>query len=656
MQYPQPSEHIRLIDSVLAGDREAIAQMDPAVRTSWQRCTADYQLDPLARREPVVIAHSDLNERQERLARLLALAKNEMTSLYQQVAGSGYAILLTDMDGVILNYVGDPLFTNAAARSGLQNGAVWSEEAQGTNGMGTCIIECRPLVVHKEAHFLAQHTGLTCSAAPIVDPRGKTIAILDASSESSMAQQHTMVLVNMSAQTIENRLFLCAFRNDFILRFHSRPEFVSTLGEGALAFDGSGNVLGANRSALFQLGLKCDNVLGQSLSQVFDTTLDALLALGRRQSFHPTPIHTSKDGRRFFGIVQLPEAALKTPAPVSRRDSSEGRPQRERTTTAGFEHLESSDAVIAENIRRARMITDRDIPLLIYGETGTGKGVFAKAFHDGSVRQGKPFIAVNCASIPESLIESELFGYRPGAFTGANRKGSRGKIAQANGGSLFLDEIGDMPLALQARLLRVLEEKEVVPLGGETPEKVDVNIISATHRSLPELMESGRFREDLFYRLHGMSITMPALRARTDKRELIAKLLWLEQNRANVDATITHEALEILARYSWPGNIRQLCNVLRTLVALCGGKAISVDDLPPEVKLPTVLSAPNEQTIEQVEPETPFDDPLSMAECTALLRELEALRWNIAKAARKLGLSRNTLYRKMKRYGIKPPR
>jgi transcriptional regulator of acetoin/glycerol metabolism len=274
--------------------------------------------------------------------------------------------------------------------------------------------------------------------------------------------------------------------------------------------------------------------------------------------------------------------------------------------------------------------------------------MFARALHNASSRYDNAFVAVNCASLPESLIESELFGYKAGAFTGANREGSRGKILQADGGTLFLDEIGDMPLHLQARLLRVLEEREVTPLGGEKPVKVSIKLVSATHHDIQGMVEEGTFREDLYYRLHGLSLTMPALRDRTDKTDLIKHIGQLEaitKEPLNWDP----EALKILENFRWPGNIRQLRNVMRTVTALCEENTVTVDDLPDEVREMAFYDELSEGT------EAPLN-ALAIAERDALLVELEEMHWNISRVAKKLDLSRNTLYRRMKRFGISPPR
>ncbi|MDQ3197332.1 MAG: GAF domain-containing protein [Pseudomonadota bacterium] len=249
--------HARYVQSLLDGGvKPGGAVADNSIMRSWWRCHSEHHLDPANRDDPIIVGRDELTGCQAGLADLMPTAKIEMANLYQQLAGSGYAIMLSNADGVLLNYFGDPSFTHAAAKTGLMPGAIWTEQHQGTNGIGTCICERQPLVIHHKEHYLARNIGLTCSAAPIFDHDGKLIAVLDASGESLLAQQHTLVLVNMSAQMIENRAFLGRFSRDHTLRFHSRPEFVGTLGEGAIALTAAGHVLAANRSALFQLGYR----------------------------------------------------------------------------------------------------------------------------------------------------------------------------------------------------------------------------------------------------------------------------------------------------------------------------------------------------------------------------------------------------------------
>jgi transcriptional regulator of acetoin/glycerol metabolism len=648
------ARHRKHVFSVIS-DEKAKTSVDARIFNSWQRCVNDHGLDPDNEHGPHFVDSKVLQESKERLSSLLNIARVEMANLYQQVAGSGHSILLTDNTGMIINYVGDPAFDEEAARRGLTEGAVWTEKHQGTNGMGTCLAEQRPLIIHQDEHFFSSNLSLTCTAVPIFDPSHKVIGVLDTSSKSSNAQQHTMALVKMSAKTIENRVFLCTFKNHYIMRFHSRPEFVNTLGEGLIAFQNDGTVLAATPSALFQLNFKsCEELRNHKIDELFDSPLQTLLHHSVYGSLHAVPIHQSEHSKRFFAIVQIPESE----SPGKQGSKSEKRPVTKRTaafTLGTQDPLEFGDPQMAQNIRIARRVLGRDIPILLHGESGTGKDVFAKAMHLASEYSEKPFVAINCASIPESLIESELFGYKAGAFTGASRNGSPGKIVQANGGTLFLDEIGDMPLSLQARLLRVLEEKEVVPLGGHTPVSVNLRVISATHRNLPDMVQEGSFREDLYYRLQGVKVTLPPLRERADRYNLIKHLIDIESRSDGRSLQVNEEVIERLSNYYWPGNIRQIRNVLRTMIALAESDRITVDDLVDDLLHEAHGSANGETNQPQVEEAKPHD-PLRNAERNALLQELERHRWNISNAAKSLMLSRNTLYRKMNCCNIARPR
>jgi transcriptional regulator of acetoin/glycerol metabolism len=627
------------------------------ITQSWIRCLDEYKLDPGTCAEPEVVPPAELQERQERLANVLAVAKVEMANLYQQLAGSGYAIMLTDHEGVLLNYFGDPAFTHAASKTGLMPGAVWSEPVQGTNGMGTCLFERRPLTVHQDEHYLSRNIGLSCAAAPIFDHQGGLVGVLDASGESRLAQQHTLALVSMSVQMIENRVFLHQFRHDYILRFHNRPEFVGTLSEGAIALSITGKVLAATRCALFQLGFSNrTELVGRDITEVFNITFSGLVDSSVRKGFHPVPVFEIHNGARFFAVVyqpvsapggrQSPGAALPSGAPPKIAAGSTG---------CALDTLQLGDPAMAANVAVAKRVLERNVPIMLLGETGTGKEMFARAIHASGSRASRPFVAINCASIPESLIESELFGYRSGAFTGASKDGQRGKLLQANSGTLFLDEIGDMPAALQARLLRVLEEREVVPLGSETPVKLDIRLISATHCDLQNKIGLGEFRADLYYRLQGVALTLPPLRERADRRALIRHLAT-EESDAGCQVELDEQLLALLDRQRWPGNVRQLRHLLRAMIALRETDRLTLRDLPPEYRTgAAALVAP------VYSPDAPPDipaaslNPLESAERRALLQELQRHDWNLSSVARQLSISRNTLYRKLQRLDIKPP-
>ncbi|MET0962169.1 MAG: sigma-54-dependent Fis family transcriptional regulator [Noviherbaspirillum sp.] len=612
------------------------------ITDSWIRCMREYSLDPGIVSDPYVVERVELQERQSRLAHVISAAKGEMANLFQQISGSGYAIMLTDADGVLMNFFGDPGFTHAASKTGLMPGAVWSERFQGTNGMGTALLEKRPTMVQQYDHFLFRNTGLICAAAPIFDASGEVLAVLDASGETHLAPKHVLDLVNMSVCAIENRIFLDAYAGRRFIQFHSRPEFVATLSAGVLAMDEGDRIVAATRNALLQLGVKSSDLVGHQLEEFLNVSFESLVRETSKPSKPIAPVFDSRFGRRFFAFGAAPRQAAVHPGQRPERAAdSDGR--------SPLQQLQfGPDPAMSHNVQAASRVLDRDVAILLCGETGTGKEMFAKAIHSSSQRARQPFVAINCASIPESLIESELFGYKSGAFTGASKEGQRGKIFQASGGTLFLDEIGDMPFALQARLLRVLEEREVVPLGSEAPVRIDIRVVSATHCDLLERIERHEFREDLYYRLQGLTLTMPPLRERGDRRELIQHMLAREQADAE-QVTMTPELLRALEQYRWPGNIRQLRNVLRTMVALRNADVLTVDDLPPEIQKSRQLQPVLEYREEQREP---CLNPLKLAEREALLQVLEQARWNVSTVARQLGVGRNTLYRKLERLNI----
>src|SRR2546429_2823530 len=636
---------VRLIDSVVRARSRSEGPSAPEyVKRSWLRCLNEYRLNPDSGADPVVVSRQDLLARKEQNLELVSFADVEMANLYQQLAGSGHSIILTDRDGVLLSYYGDPSFKGAASRAGLVPGALWSERYGGTNGMGTCLLERRPLIVHREQHFLARNTGLTCCAAPIFDHRSELVAVLDASGESDRAQQHTLVLVNMSAQMIENRLFLHRFRDAFVVRFHSRPELVGMWSEGIIALDPAGTVIAADRNALFQLGCKnAHDLVNAPLERLFDISLPTLIQRSHKQSFHPLPIYEARHGGRFFAVAYGPES--KGRGGVT-QVAMRGEPSTPTAARSALDELHFGDPSMARNIEAAKRVLSRDIPILLLGETGTGKELFARALHAASERADKPFVAVNCASMPEAEIQIELFGCRPGGIAAASREGRPSKIVQADGGTLFLDEIGDLPYALQARLLHVLEEREVIAPGAQAPIKVGIRLVSATHCKLEEKIRRGEFREDLFYRLQGLMLTLPRLADRTDKRGLI-RHVFAQEAAAAPKGSLSEDLIDALCSHQWPGNIRQLRNVLRAMIALRTSDLLQPADLPSDYGLRTQPTAPA--------PEMDSLNPLRRAEREALLRELDLEHGNISHVARKLGVGRNTLYRKMHRLHIQWP-
>ena len=644
-------------------------QGNDAITRSWSRCLNEYRLHPDRPRMPAIIESAALEDRRERKADVIDCARYEMTTLYQQLADADSAVVLTDTDGVIIHMVSSPAFAAEVAPLGLRTGGMWSEAEAGTNGMGTCIASAAPVAIRREDHFFTQFSQLTCSAVPVYDPSGEIAAVLDVSSRSKQMQQHLLVLLGMTARMIENRLIDQRFRNAHPLHFHSRPEFVYTLHEGKLAVGDDGYILAANRSALFQLGLQTmDEIRSRRIEDLFQTSLEDMLQRSMSSSFHPVVTYRANAALRFFAVARRPaSSATATVHPISAISAAPlGNPAplaaaRALARPAALRAVSPSSATFKDprllaHLETARRVIARQTPVLLWGETGSGKEVFARATHDASPHADGAFVAVNCASLPETLIESELFGYRAGAFTGAQRTGRRGKILQADGGTLFLDEIADMPLDLQARLLRVLDERQVTPLGTEDTHPVDFQLISGSHQNLPTLVREGRFREDLYYRLAGIELELPSLRERSDKRELIHDVLKTE---AGSDGSLSADAERLLMDYPWPGNIRQLRHVLRSAAALADGHPITREHLPALILHPALLHG--QATAAVSDPPAAGDEeaprpvklnPIQANERQVLLQMLEQHRWNVSNVAKALDVSRNTLYRKLHKLHI----
>ncbi|KVE32470.1 sigma-54-dependent Fis family transcriptional regulator [Burkholderia sp. TSV86] len=577
---------------------------------------------------------------------LYAHARPAMDALHTQIADTQSLVLLTDCDGVILHSVGDADFVAKAKRVALCPGVSWAEGERGTNAIGTALAAGQALAVHGNEHFLQANHVLTCSCAPIVDPFGHILGALDVSGDPRGFSPHTLALVKMSAQLIENQLFANQCADVLRVRFHAHGEFVDSLFTGLVAIDPSGALIAANRSAQFQLGASlpalqqrnCEALFGAAFATLVQhaheplTCVTLTLASGVR-------VHARCEfaQARRTAVTVPPPAAL--PAGAADADS-------DAITLAT---LDTGDPQVAAVLQRISKVRGRDLPVLVLGETGTGKEWLARALHHASPRSDGPFVAVNCAALPDTLIEAELFGYEDGAFTGARKRGSTGKIAQADGGTLFLDEIGDMPLAQQVRLVRVLQERAVVPLGGTRALPVDLRIVCATHRDLRAMVAEGTFREDLFYRINGLAVTLPPLAARTDLETLVARVLARLARREPMPTRISPAALAALARCRWPGNLRQLTNVLRTAGMFADEAAqIDVEHLPDDFWLDCSSPMPRQTTARHPD-ESAATLTLQDHQAALIDGALARHRGNVSAAARELGLARNTVYRHLRR-------
>ncbi len=626
--------------------------LTPLICDSHERSEA-FGLNTSSRPDYDVLPACELNLKLEQSRVLYAHAMPVMATLREQIVNTQSMIVLTDADGLVLHSTGDDDFLKRAEKVALRPGANWAESRQGTNAIGTAIAERSPTVVHGDQHYLAANRFLTCSSVPILDPYGELIGVLDVTGDHRSYHQHTMALAKMSVQMIENHLFASTFSETLRIRFHGRPEFLGTLMEGMVAFTSDGRFLSANRSAQFQLGLPLTALRAHTLSSLFGLPCSQLIDRMSSNQGRPIPLCLHD------GVVVSANVEYRRPAAAGFADrESRAAPSATARGAAGsfvkscgpsgLASLDTGDPQVAAVIAKIRRVIKRDIPILINGETGTGKELLAQAIHQDSPRACGPFVAVNCASIPETLIESELFGYEEGAFTGARRKGASGKLLQADGGTLFLDEIGDMPYALQARLLRVLQERLVNPLGSTKSIPVDVAIVCATHRDLREMIAEHRFREDLYYRLNGLVVKLPPLRERSDLAAVAQQMLRQEArcNANGFNLSIAPDVMRLFEQCRWPGNFRQLGNLLRTAAAMVEPDGqITTEHLPDDFF--DDLRACNSAPSTPVKPAAPTETILQEVTASAITKALERHRGNVSAAARALGISRNTIYRKV---------
>ena len=622
----------------------------PSIIDSSHKRSAAFGLNPCGAPDFSPIPKNDLGLLIERNRLLHAHAVPAMETLYQQIINTHNMVILTDADGVIVHSLGDDDFLEKADRVALKPGVAWSEQSKGTNAIGTAIAEKTPTLVHADQHYLAANHFLTCSAAPITDYQGNVVGVLDVSGDQRSFHKHTMALVRMSALMIENQLFSATFEESITLHFHARPEFIGTLMEGIASFTPGGRFLSANRTGLFQLGLSFSALQSHTFSSLFGLPVSALFdhyrtaspgllnlcmhsgvrVYGRAQLRLANGVHALTDNQEVLSAPSIPHATNQ--AHAARRLS-------------GLRYLNTGDPQLELVIDKVNKVLGRDIPILIMGETGTGKELLAQAIHNDSPRTMSPFVAVNCASIPETLIESELFGYEDGAFTGARKKGSIGKILQANGGTLFLDEIGDMPFGLQARLLRVLQERMVTPLGSGKSIPVNVELICATNHNLRDRIAKGLFREDLYYRLNGLVVKLPPLRERTDLEIVIKKILMSESGGTKY--SVAPELLALFHKHKWPGNFRQLTNLLRTAIIMAGDESeIGTRHMPDDFFDDIDTHASSAQPV-NTERMIATGANLEEVEHSVILKSLEAHGGNVSATARALGVSRNTIYRKV---------
>lgn len=599
------------------------------IKESWKRCQSK-GLNPSFMDMDHQLGEYELKVHSSQYEELLYFSTSILEDLYHSIKGTDFLLLIATPEGYIIDALGDPSFIKQANTVSLRRGANWLEDSKGTNAIGTAIVEKKPILVQGSQHFQEDNHFLTCAAAPIFSSDGTLLGILNMSSYRQNFHPFILGLVKSAAHNIEQSYQLDQMKrkpqikeSDLKFIYDRHPSSLFTVNK-------NGYVTRLNLAAARMIGNSESAAIGQPISDIIEGFNPKLLENDNNFVF--------KDQR--FTTYSLSNGDTDQPC-ILIQGETQGQTSK-LANRYNFKDILGNDSKLNEMISIAKKASELEISLLITGETGTGKELFAQSIHGASLRKNKPFIAINCSAIPESLLESELFGYEKGAFTGAKAQGHIGKFEAANGGTLFLDEIGDMPISAQATILRVLQEACITRIGGITPRPIDVRIIAATHKDLHKEMEEGRFRADLFFRLNGLTLKLPSLRERSDILLIAENILsHIPFRKENIE--LGEDAKQFILEYEWLGNFRQLKNVLQQAVFLTKQNHISKE------LLQSICNPKSGITMEEKHKQT---ISLKELEITVIKQVLEKTHGNISLASKQLNIGRNTLYRKLKAYNL----
>lgn len=611
---------VRARDALEKGHRFPVGALQPIVADSWQRCR-DIELDPRGTPRHSVVAFSDVKHRRETNAAMRLLALAEMQLLHSQIAGSNFMIALADADGIVLDTISDQHFADSDAGRSIIPGSMWNESERGTNALGLAAMAGKPVAIYGREHYFACHGHLSCMAAPIFNSDGEVLGLLDASCAHEARQEHTHALVRMAAAQIENGLIYQDASKSFVFAFHPRVEYLDTQSAGLISVSIDGAVLSLNRPG---------KALLQGLPMASGNHFDSLFEAG----FGP-----AIDGLLNGGVVRIRDRAGSGVFMVCRQIGERRTmlPKRSPPCLPVLVRKDDDPDFVSDDPAIKRSLGDLAeaaalcMPVHITGETGTGKELMARHVHRLSGRKGE-FVPVNCGAVPEELFIAEIFGHERGAFTNARAEGSPGLARAADRGTLFLDEVADIPLAAQTSLLRFLDSMEIRSIGGQKACKVDVQIVSATNRDLEEMVAQRLFRADLYYRLNAFMIRLPPLRSRSDFAGVVRHLM----EKMAPGTPVTDAAVSVLSQRKWPGNIRELKTALQRALVRRRAEYIDegcFDDAGPVAQLSSDCC----------------DDcrsrPLSRAKCQEIRLVYQKSDENISQTARMLGLSRTTVYK-----------
>jgi len=625
-------------------------EVRPIILNSWLHCRK-IGVDPMRKASPRPFLSKDgLNDLIQKNKVLIDVSRPVIDMIEIMVRGTGFVITLTEKKGYVLLFRGDGDILKMAEGNYFMPGCLRTNEHAGTNGIGLCLKEGVPLQITGAEHYKIPFHGWTCSAAPICSGQGKLLGVINLSGQSIGRHKHTLALVTAAAETINSQLrerTLIEEKQSLNLMLTTIFDSIS---DGVIAIDNGLRILNMNKSAARMLDLTVESAVGKGIHEIVPPR-DPLIRrlISRDSSAQKTTFFNVRHDKsyvcRIDSVLKATGEKSGSILTLTRRHEIINIAKRIGGNYARFEFddIKGKSPELLKQIELAKVAAKANSRILITGESGTGKELFAQAIHNLSRRRNEPFVAISCAAIPRDLIESELFGYKGGAFTGARREGMVGKFELANRGSLFLDEINGLPLELQGKLLRALQQNEIIRLGASQPTPVDVRLIAASNSDLGSEVENRNFREDLYYRLNVMEIVIPPLRRRMDDLELLVDhIIGRQCKEMGIKRQqVSDEVLSILKAYPWPGNVRELENCIERAMILSQGKRLEVSYLPERLRKATIHAETHMGA-----------KSLNQGFQEMIKASLSRCEGNVSSAAKELKISRSTLYRKMRTFGI----
>lgn len=613
---------------------------------SWTRCKK-YKIDANSRKGKEM-DKQEFNKILAEHKELIEISIPIMLDIFKLLKETDYSIILTDENAVVLEVIGNEKIMEKNRKLNFLKGCKWKEEDVGTNAIGTCLYLDKPIQTLGAEHYCKEQHGWTCSAAPIHDDKGEIIGIIDLSGHFYDFHSHTLGIVVEAANAIQKQFSIIEHRKWAETAFNSIDDGILIIDNDFMVKDFNlkmCEILNVSQQQLYEIDIKVllrdiiKDISNFSKSNKINYREVSLYLHNRRVecNISVTPVQNEK---KHIGFVIVAKKVDTFRHVVNK--------------IAGFSSKYFFDSIITNNskmisvVQEAKNIAACDCTVLITGESGTGKELFAHSIHNASDRRNGPFVAINCAALPKDLVESELFGYEKGSFTGASKEGCPGKFELANTGTIFLDEIGELPLEIQSKLLRVLDNHTITRIGGKYERNLDVRVIAATNRDLYKEIQENNFRSDLYYRINVFNIKLIPLRERPEDVELCAEFFLQKLNDKNPGTKkfFDKEFINSIKKHNWPGNVRELENVIQRAYYL------SKDDIISYLFVPEYINENEKDNIDIPNNNGFRVDKLEEIEKSLIIKALKDCDGNVVKASKVIGIGKSTLYRKIKKYEL----